>query len=209
MQMKIIDLSVQLAANMPVFPGDAPVEINQSRELQKDGFNTFHLSLDMHAGTHIDGPMHMTNSRKTIGDFPLDRFYGKGQIINVENMEVIAYQESYDIIIEDGSIVLLHTGFGKIFGTGRYFRDHPVIDEGLARFFVKKNVKMIGIDSPTIDKAPYPAHKILLGRNILIAENLVNLDQLLGVQNFDVIAFPLNIRGDSSPARIAALVRDE
>ena len=67
-------------------------------------------------------------------------------------------------------------------------------------------LKWLGVDSLSPDYEPYPVHKILLGNNVLIAENLTNLDKLLCVGSFNVIAFPLKFKSDGAMARIAAQI---
>ncbi len=59
---------------------------------------------------------------------------------------------------------------------------------------------------PSPDKDPFEIHKLLLGNKIYIMENLINVDKLLGIENFEVIAFPLMIKGDSSISRAVARV---
>ena len=63
---------------------------------------------------------------------------------------------------------------------------------------------MVCMDSPSPDRHPFEIHKLLLENSILIAENLTNIEKLLHVRKFEVIALPLNILADSSPARIVA-----
>ena len=91
-----------------------------------------------------------------------------------------------------------------MFESKEYFDNHPVVSKELAQLFVERQVKMVCIDSPSPDRHPFEVHKLLLENNILIAENLTNLDKLLFVNKFEIIAFPLNIHADSSPARIVA-----
>ena len=67
---------------------------------------------------------------------------------------------------------------------------------------------MVCIDSPSPDRRPFEIHKLLLENNVLIAENLTNLDKLMSANNFEVIALPLKIHADSSPARIIARIRE-
>lgn len=69
---------------------------------------------------------------------------------------------------------------------------------------VRKEIKMIGFDMPSPDKYPFEVHKCLFKGKILIAENLTNLEKLLDVGEFEVIALPLNIKADSSIARVIA-----
>lgn len=76
----------------------------------------------------------------------------------------------------------------------------------LARFLLSRKVKMLGMDLPSPDEYPFPVHKLLLENNVYILENLTNLDKLLNLSAFEVIAFPLKMRADSSIARVVARV---
>jgi kynurenine formamidase len=78
------------------------------------------------------------------------------------------------------------------------------VSRELAQLFVERHVKMVCMDSPSPDRHPYEIHKLLLENNILIAENLTHIEKLLTVRRFEIIALPLNILADSSPARVVA-----
>ncbi len=65
---------------------------------------------------------------------------------------------------------------------------------------------MVGIDFPSVDKAPYAVHSLLLSHDILIIENLTNLEQLQHYKNIELIALPLKIDAHGSPARVIAKV---
>jgi kynurenine formamidase len=78
----------------------------------------------------------------------------------------------------------------------------------LAQFFVEKKVKMVCLDTPSPDRSPHDVHRLLLKNSVLIAENLTNLEQLLTVQHFEIVALPLRIHADSSPARIFARIQE-
>lgn len=107
----------------------------------------------------------------------------------------------------ENSIVLLYTGHGTLFGQSEYFTDYPVLTESFAEHLVRKKVKMIGFDTPSPDKNPYAIHRIFMNNGILIAENLTNLDKLLGVESFEVIALPLLIQADAAMARVIARLK--
>lgn len=66
---------------------------------------------------------------------------------------------------------------------------------------------MIGLDTPSPDRYPFAVHKHLLEHGVLILENLARLDQLLTATSFEVIALPLNVKADSSIARVVARVK--
>ena len=67
----LIDLSHPLLDRMPVYPGDEPVRLEKINDFEEHGFNNFRFTSGMHAGTHIDGPMHMTKSGRLIDELPL------------------------------------------------------------------------------------------------------------------------------------------
>ena len=78
------------------------------------------------------------------------------------------------------------------------------MSQEVAEYLVESKVKMVGVDTCSIDNADgFPIHRILLGADILIIENLTNLDRLAG-KNFRVFALPLNLQVDGSPARVVA-----
>ena len=65
---------------------------------------------------------------------------------------------------------------------------------------------MLGIDFFSPDTYPFKIHKIFLKNHILIIENLTNLEHLLGIKNFTIVALPLKTETDSALARVVAIV---
>jgi kynurenine formamidase len=203
-----IDLSHPISHEMPVYPGDQPVSLEQIANREEEGHSNFLLSTGMHAGTHLDGPMHLTSSLTMIADLPLDCFTGKGFLVNMVGQKFIDLHESiFDKLLPD-SVVLFHTGYDLFFNQKAYYHSYPVLSDNTARILVKKKVKIVGFDSPSPDYAPYPIHNILLNNQILIIENLTNLSALLPYREFELLAFPLKIKADSSPLRVVARVND-
>jgi kynurenine formamidase len=201
---KYIDLSHPFNSHMPIYPGDEALELQRIKSFENDGHTNFRFKTSLHTGTHIDGPMHMTTSRQFIGDISIERLIGTGCLLNVDGENNILRKVEYESILMPDTIVVIRTGFGEKYGSEEYFAKHPTVSIELAQLFVKKRVKMICIDTPSPDSAPYPVHTLLLENRILIAENLINLEKLLDVQQFEIIALPLRILADSSPARIIA-----
>jgi kynurenine formamidase len=199
-----IDLSLPMTDLMPVYPGDEPPRLLKVNNLARNGFNNFRLSVNMHTGTHIDGPMHVTQSKRFLNELPLEQCIGIGCILNATGKNNIPLTTEYELLVQPQSIVLLYTGMSRLFGRKKYFHDYPIISKELAQLFVKRRVKMVCLDSPSPDRHQFEIHKLLLGNNVLIAENLTNLDKLLSINKFEIIALPLKIRTDSSPARIIA-----
>jgi len=200
----IIDLTHTLTDRLQVYPGDVSPSLVKHKDFHKNGYSDYMLTTGMHTGTHIDGPMHLTPDTGFISSLPADSFIGKGCVLNIEGKKIIKWKDSYTDIIMGKDIILINTGHGKYFGTERYLGNNPVLDMSFAKELVGRKIKMLGIDLMSPDKHPFIFHKLLLANNILIAENLANLDLLKDFGSFEVIALPLKIKADSSPARIIA-----
>lgn len=202
--MKFIDLSVPINEQTPVYPGDPATKIEPAGVMAKDGFNDHYISLGTHIGTHIDAPLHMIDDGKTLDQIPINQFIGRGVYIKLED-------KTFDIDgikqanIQEGDIVLFHTGMSDIYHRPEYF-DYPEIPKEIAEYLVDKKVKMVGVDMCSPDHEPFKIHKILLGAGVLIIENLTNLAELAG-KEFTVYALPIKLQVDGAPARVIAEIK--
>lgn len=207
--MKIIDLTHTFTDDMPIYPGDPKASLEQVAFIEKDTFNDHKISTVMHVGTHMDAPLHMIANGKKMNEIAPDKFIGKGVVIDVRGKQKIDASVLNNIDIQEGSVVLLYTGFGSKYRTDDYFKGYPELGEDFAKKMVDLKVKIVGMDilGPDYDK-PWATHKILLGNEILIIENLDNLDQLLDVKDFEIIALPLKLKADASPVRVIAKIHN-
>lgn len=138
----------------------------------------------------------MIDNGKKSSDFKIDKFIGKGKVIDIYNP---------DLNVSDEEVFLLYTEHIEK-GIDNLFSNLPSLDEKLIDFLVSKNPKMILLDIPTPDSYPYPIHKKLLQNDILIVENVCNMKQLIG-KKFKIYAMPLNFAEfDGSPCRVFAEV---
>lgn len=205
--MQVIDLTQTIIHHMQVYPGDVPPHLEQTNTTHKDGYTNYQLTISMHTGTHIDGPMHMLNETRFIAELPLNSFIGKACIIDISNVDVFTDVTLVKEKSKGCTIILFYTGYGQFFGTEKYLSGYPVISHEVAKAITETDVKLFGIDSFSPDIAPYQVHKTLLGKPVFIAENLANMHQLLDKEDFEIVALPLKIAADSAPARIVAIVK--
>lgn len=198
----LIDLSVPLNKNTPVYPGDKQSEILLTAMIKNNGYENHYICISTHVGTHMDAPSHMIESGKSINALPLDKFTGRGVCIEVKNSKF-----DLDVIrktrIEEGDIVFFCTSMSEKYHLPEYFTQYPAVPESIANYLVEKKVKALGVDMCSPDHAPFAVHKTLLKENIVIIENLTNLKSVLG-KEFTVYAFPLNVALDGSPLRVVA-----
>lgn len=203
--MKYIDLSHEIKNEMPIYPGDIEVNLEQVNKYKEDGYNGYSLFTGMHAGTHIDAPKHILETDKYILDYPIEKFVGNAILLDVRGESIIEVKDEYYRIIKENDIVVLFTGHDEFYGKEEYYTKHPVVSNELAELLVKKKIKILGIDAPSPDMNPFDIHKKLLENNIFILENLTNLKSLLYNENIQIFAQPLKIQGEASLVRAIAL----
>ena len=210
--MEIIDLSHRIEPGMPVYPGtDAPV-LERPFDLDKDGFAETKLSLMSHTGTHMDAPAHILDRGKTLDRMPISAFYGQGICIDAtpEQMEIAAQDLTpYEDMIKTADFVLFRTGWSRLWGTAGYFEGYPVLSPEAAHRLSESGLKGVGFDTISADgpaDTSFLIHGILLGKDMIIIENLANLDQLPRA-GFFIACFPLHfVEADGSPVRAVAFV---
>jgi arylformamidase len=200
----IIDLSVPVNEQTPVYPGDPATKIAPAGDIAKDGYCDHYVSIGTHVGTHVDAPAHMLEGGKTLNQIPIEQFVGRGVYIKAEDGFDLATVKSAGI--QAGDIVLFHSGMSDNYHDSIYFETYPAMSEEIANFLVEAKVKMVGVDTCSVDNQDgFPIHKTLLAGNVLIIENLTNLAQLADKQ-FTIYALPLNVQIDGAPARVIAQI---
>ena len=202
MQHTYVDLSVNLNQQTPVYPGDPAVKIEPAGVLEHDGWNDHYVSLGTHIGTHVDAPLHMLRDGQSLQDIPVDRFVGRGRLIDAT--DGFSLERVQAAALEAGDIVLFQTDMSKRYHEPVYFETYPVMTKDIADYLVNKKVSMVGVDAGSVDNAEdFPIHKTLLAGGVLIIENLTNLDSLLD-KTFTVFALPIKLEIDGAPARVVA-----
>ena len=229
--MTIIDISHSIHEHMQIFPGDQAPVIKALLDHDQNSCLVSQMTLCVHAGTHMDAPVHFIADGDSIDHIPCDRFIGKGILIDVTALDEsqaigadVLIHQSEDL--SPGDFVIFRTGWDRFYDTDKYFR-HPFLSSECARHLIEMGVSLVGIDAMSVDqtlidhlsgpsgnnpaipgKHHYPAHDTLLGNGVLIVENLCRLDELIGLDGRFAF-FPLKIKGaDGSPVRAVFLAEN-
>ena len=207
--MCIIDLSHIIDNHTPVYPGTELADIRATNILESDGFIEHRISFHTHTGTHIDAPAHILPQSKKLSDYSIKDFIGNGCVIDCRDVSIIS-PNFIEQNIPPGPIpefILLFTNWDKYWGKDAYFKNFPVLHPECGIFLYQKGIKGIGIDAISIDAVEnetLPAHHSLMGKEILIVENLTGLEQLLG-KSFEFYCIPIKLNcPDGSPVRAFA-----
>jgi len=217
MPTKVIDLTQLLNEKMLVYPDTAPPTFDVTNTIVKDGYREHHISMLSHTGTHIDAPCHILQHGRSLDQFPIDRFLGKAIVIDCQGRNEIdlEYLQTFADKIAEVDSILFFTGWQYRWNTNDYFDDCPVPTRETAQYLTGFNLKGVGVDAFSLDRIAsantvtdenLPNHNILLGKEILLIENLTNLDKLPD-RAFSFQCFPLKVENaDGSPVRAVAVI---
>jgi len=200
----LIDLTHTFTDNMPVYPGDACSRLYESSFIKDGGVSDHRIESGMHVGTHMDAPLHMVEGGAMIADIPLRHFTGMGHLVDARGKNSITADLLESYAINKGDIVLVWTEWSRKYHEPDYFDGHPEIAEDFAHRLVALGVFLIGMDTPSPDREPFPIHKILLAKDVLIIENLVNLAALEPYNTFRIHAYPIKYKAGGAPVRVVA-----
>jgi arylformamidase len=206
--MKMYDISLPISREMPVWPGDPPVELEQISSMDSGAHdNVSRLACSVHTGTHVDAPHHFLNDHRTVDAMPLEVLIGTAQLIQVPEEVGLITADTLDKagILSGIERLLLKTRNSRLWecGGNKFAKDFVGVSMDGAEWLVQAGMKLVGIDYLSI--APYkqslPTHQVLLKPGIIILEG-VNLGAVPpGI--YDLYCLPLNLVGsDGAPARV-------
>jgi kynurenine formamidase len=209
---RIVDLTLPLHNDLPIFPGDPKPDIRPATTIETHGYNTSFLHIGSHTGTHVDAPFHFLAAGEKMDQSSLSKFIGEGVVIPAAGKkggEAVTLEDAGPYLdrLGPGKMVLFHTGWTKYVGKESYFH-YPYIDISVIVKMLDLGVRTFLIDALNVDPPDgeaFPAHEAITAVNGIIGENFANFDQI----DFDsplIVTLPLKVvDGDGSPVRAVAL----
>ncbi|MDG6906759.1 MAG: cyclase family protein [Nitrososphaerota archaeon] len=198
----------------PVFPGYPQPLRSTFTTVRDNGYASFIWTFAEHSSTHVDSPAHFIEGAYTIDKVPINRYVGKGIVLDftkvpprysITKEDISSRIEKSGRKVGRGWMLLFHTGYTEKSRTNEWM-NHPELSDEACKYIVSLEVNAVGFDAPSPDHEPFPAHKILLPKVISVYENLTNLDKLLN-KDFLFVGAPLALTGGSAcPVRAVALV---
>lgn len=200
--MPIYDISIPLSGELPTYPGDPTIEINDSLTLAGgDVANVSSLNFGAHTGTHVDAPAHFIEGAKKVEALALDVLIGEAEVIEVPNDKRVIDAQ---LVATKSERVLFKTRNSELWGT-EFKTNYTYLDLSAANRLIENGVKLVGIDYLSIEQfgsTAHAVHRALLSHEIIIVEGLNLADVPAG--KYELICLPLRIRsplGDGAPAR--------
>jgi arylformamidase len=200
---RLWDISPPVHAGAPVFPGDTAYTQEWTAQLAPGcPVNVSRITLSPHVGAHADAPLHYDNEGRTIGDVSLDAYIGPCRVIHAIGCGPLIEWHHIEHALRDLPARVLVRTYERMpvdAWDGNLTAYAPATIERLA----ERGVKLIGIDTASIDPAPsktLDSHQVIRRLDIRVLENLV-LDEV-AEGDYELIALPLKLTtADASPVR--------
>lgn len=206
--MKIYDLTLPLSEDLPIWPGDPRISMNLTSSLARgDDANVTHLELGVHAGTHVDAPFHFDPDGVGVDQLPLKVLVGPCRLFEMTGLRESIDQSDLEKLDLDGVTRILFKTTNSKWWSRQDRAFHPgfiYLSTDGAHFLIERKIKLVGIDSLSIEKFKnpgHPTHHVLLKNHVIILEGL-NLSAV-PEGDYELIALPLKLKGaDGAPIRV-------
>ena len=203
---RIHDITQPLDERTAVWPGDREVSMDWTmRRDRGDSVNVASLCLTVHAGTHMDGPLHFADGGATAAETPLEHLIGRARVIDARGHEALDADLLDGIDARDEERLLFRCF--EEFVPGRFPDPFPAVTPALAHACADAGVKLIATESPsvdTFDSKTLESHRLLQAGDVVIIENVVLSNVPAG--RYWLVALPLPLTdADSAPLRAVLL----
>ena len=221
---KLIDLTHALDSTIPTWPGGCgfhhDVHIDYADCEGEDAFRV--MTLEMHAGigTHMDAPSHCIPGGRFIHDFDVNDLVMPCIVMDVSDQCHERYSLSVQNILDfdrihgailHGACVFVKTGWSQFWHDPLKYRNNhvfPSVSADAASLLLDRGVNALGIDtlSPDRPEDGFPVHRLFLGADKILIENVGNLGNM-PTTGASVMILPMKIKdGTEAPVRLVGLL---
>ncbi|HJV33486.1 cyclase family protein [Geomonas sp.] len=201
--MRIHDITLPLSSELPVYPGDPPIDIAPWTSIADgDVANVSRITLCTHSGTHLDPPRHFDQEGLPVDQIPLDLLVGKAQVVEITNTFEIGRHELERLPVRGVERLLIKTGNSELWKESEFVENYATLTSEGASFLIEVGVRLVGIDYLSIESitGSGDVHHKLLEKGIIILEGL-NLAEVAPGE-YELICLPLKVKdGDGAPVR--------
>jgi kynurenine formamidase len=222
-KVQLIDLTHSLTADAPTWDLTCGFHCNITTDYADSTipvkFRVQQLTLPAGTGTHMDAPAHCFSGATTISDIPLNQLIlpcvridvsqhaDENYVISVADIEHFEHQYG---AVPKHSLVIFYTGWDRFWDQPEQYRNNlqfPSVSAAAAELLLTREITGLGIDtlSPDCGHSQFPVHRLLLGANKYIIENVANAAQL-SPNGAYAIALPIKLaEGTEAPIRLVGL----
>lgn len=157
----IIDITIPLGPDTPLYPGDPQPELELLNCISEgDALTASKLHLASHVGTHVDLPAHFVENGATLGDYTVDRFVGPGWVLDLSDVsKSICVDRLAKEKIPEQRHLILRTRNSRLLQESNFVDDYVYLEEDAASWLLETNPLSIGIDYYSLDPVDSVAFK--------------------------------------------------
>jgi kynurenine formamidase len=154
--LQLVELSHVWGHGVPSYPGQEDVRMFRAVKHAQHGVLAWKVNTVMHTGTHMNAPLHLIQRGQDLSEIPEDRFFGNGVVLSIPkgSYETITAEdlEAAKPEVQKGDIVVIATGWHHRYSDSlEYYGESPGLTKDAAEWLVKKEPKMVAVDTQQID----------------------------------------------------------
>ncbi|MEK7067606.1 MAG: cyclase family protein, partial [Patescibacteria group bacterium] len=133
--------------------------------------------MDIHIGTHVEGPLHSFPGAASVDEIPLEIFMGRALVVDLPSINIITAGDLEKLNLPEGvERLLLRTKNSEFWRNFRqaFWEDFVGLAADAAQWIADHKIKLIGLDYLSIAnfKQGDAVHKTLLKNGVFILEGL-------------------------------------
>ena len=224
----VIDLTHTMSPDFPTFFGVPGIELQKQFDIKKDGFNLNWWRIIEHAGTHIDAPIHFSETGDTVEKIPADALVVPLAVVDVraraaQNPDYLLSRqdltdwEKKNRRLPDRCCVAMLSGWAAHAGDGAKYTGasggtfhFPGFSPEAAEWLMKeRSVVGLAVDTLSLDHGPskdFRVHRLWLPSGRWGLENVANLDKAPTAGATLVVGAAKVKNATGGPVRLIALV---
>ena len=193
--MKIIDISIELSAEMDTYTSLPSIRQTFLKQMPEHYNNVTEIEMNTHVGTHVDSPGHFIEDGRMMDDVVLEELTGDVQLIDVPEGLTINVDWVDGLALKELKVIFR-------FGKERFDRKLDYFTVEAVKRLHERGVHLIGTDCVGIDSKMTgdQIHRTAFYLDMLVVPYL----DVAGLEEktYDMLIFPLATKGaEGAPAR--------
>jgi len=190
---------------MTVWPGDEEVRVERTLDAAQGApYNLSRVCMGLHAGTHVDAPLHFLPDGADVAAMPPEVGMGPARVVEIPGSPDIDREDIEPLSPREGERIIFKTrNSRRAWWEEPFDPDYAHLNVRAARYLAERGVLLVGMDYLSV--GPYgegaeEVHLALLQAGVWILEGL----DLRGVEpgDYELVCLPLRVeKGEGAPAR--------
>ena len=223
---RVVDLTHAYDGSFPTFDGVPGIEYEWAVSFADAGYQLHKLTIFEHTATHMDAPLHFSESGLSVDQLPLENLVAPLCVLDItakatEDANATVAPEDVEAwvsangAIPQGACVAMHSGWAAKVGDPSYRNApdgamaFPGFSKAATDLLAEMGAGSIGVDTLSLDPGNSPdfaVHFSWLPGGRFGIESLKGLDQLPPAGATVFIGAPTHKGGTGGPARIMAML---